>query len=609
MNAQPLSSEIRAGVLYLTLDTPACRVNIFTQQAALQLLEALGAIGADVRAVVFRSAKPESFVNGASLMLCSAISKPEDLSRLTGTIRRAYQALDDLRIPTVAAMRGNCYGCGVELSLRCRYRIAGDSSDAHVYMPELADYLLVPTFGSTQKLPPLLGLEGATDFLLWGQRWSAREALERGLLHAAVPDGEFDLAVEHIATDLALHGSSALLRTPKRPPPIDVEAFGKRTRERIQWLPPDHREAYAACYALMEQAACREGGEPADYEAETLASGRSIMTAASKRATAFFFVRQLAEEVSLRGAPEPSTYRVGCDMSAPGPRFLREELERLRIRGATFADSQSAPASPELWRVVEYGGASDEAARSRTLAMSDALAFGPPRTQSDAVLYGPAWRRGVRFVEIAKLRPSEGAQTASRLLAKGGVKSVVTQPKREFVTNDVLGSFLAPQVAFVEAGGEPVDVAATLVALGFTRLPGDWLAGWDLDAVARLVGDPEASASRRGALAKTIAALPRARDSVEGRPSELLQNALLTSLLAFAHRTLREQSVNHASIVDVVARELIDFPLGHTSLCRHLTVERARALLGHESAMGALVRPPAANSLREYVESGRDFYR
>jgi hypothetical protein len=67
--------------------------------------------------------------------------------------------------------------------------------------------------------------------------------------------------------------------------------------------------------------------------------------------------------------------------------------------------------------------------------------------------------------------------------------------------------------------------------------------------------------------------------------------------------------VSHASIVDVVARELIDFPIGHTSLCRHLTVERARTLLGHESSTRALVRPEATSSLREYVETGRDFYR
>ena len=325
MNASPLSVETRAAVLYITLDTPACAVNIFTHQAAVQLLAILGAVEPGVRAVVFRSAKADSFINGASLMLGSAVSKPDDLPRLTEPIRRAYQALGELRVPTIAAMRGSCYGCGVELSLRCRYRVAGDSYDAHLRMTEIADYLLIPTFGSTQALPRLLGLERATDFLLWGDTWPAREALAKGLLDGCFSDGEFDAAVEHVATDLAVRGSSALLAVPKQPPDIDVKAFGERTRARIAGLPPAYRDVYGACYALMERAALKETPDAADYEAEVLASGLSILSPASKASVAFFFVRQLGEQVSLRGARPPrSTVRVGCDSRFEGPRFFRE---------------------------------------------------------------------------------------------------------------------------------------------------------------------------------------------------------------------------------------------------------------------------------------------
>jgi enoyl-CoA hydratase/carnithine racemase len=194
MRAQPLSSEVRGGVLCITLDTPACPVNIFSHQAAVLLLASLDEIDDGVRAVVLQSGKPGSFVNGVGLMLASAVARPDDVPRLTATIRQAYQALGDLKIPTVAAIRGNCYGCGVELIAKCRYRVAADGYDTHFYMTELADYLFVPTFGGTQVLPRLLGLESATDFVLWGQRWSASDALARGLLHGVYPDDTFDEA-------------------------------------------------------------------------------------------------------------------------------------------------------------------------------------------------------------------------------------------------------------------------------------------------------------------------------------------------------------------------------------------------------------------------------
>ena len=65
-------------------------------------------------------------------------------------------------------MQGNCYGCGVELALRCDHRVAADSADTHFYMTEINDYLFVPIFEATMRLPLLLGLENATRLLREG---------------------------------------------------------------------------------------------------------------------------------------------------------------------------------------------------------------------------------------------------------------------------------------------------------------------------------------------------------------------------------------------------------------------------------------------------------
>jgi enoyl-CoA hydratase/carnithine racemase len=169
--AEPLRAEWAADVLTIRIDTPGCDVNIFSHRAAVQLVEILDGVDPDaVRAIVLRSDKPGSFVNGVGLMLANAVQAPEDVARLTEPVRRAYQKLADAPVPTIAALQGNCFGCGVELSLMCDYRVAQRSWDTQLYMTEIADYLFVPCFGGTQNLPQLLGLRAATELLLWGHR-------------------------------------------------------------------------------------------------------------------------------------------------------------------------------------------------------------------------------------------------------------------------------------------------------------------------------------------------------------------------------------------------------------------------------------------------------
>jgi enoyl-CoA hydratase/carnithine racemase len=601
-----LSTSLREGVLYVTLDTPACSVNIFTHAAALELLSILENLDPAARALVFRSAKPHSFVNGASLMLASAVSKPEDLPRLTAPIRRAYDALGALPIPTLAAVRGSCYGCGVELTLRCRFRVAGDSHDAQFYMTEVADYLLVPTFGSTQYLPHVLGLEAATDFLLWGERWSGSEALSRGLVSGCLPDSEFDFAVERIATDLARRGESPLLRSSVPRAATDVRALGARTRERIRHLPPAYRGVYETCYSLMEQAALKRTLDAAGFQDEVMASGRSIMAPISKASVAFFFVRQLNEQVVTRGTEDQSTFRVACDTSAEPVRFLRQQLESRKIRGVSFAEFAGARADSATCSIMAY----PQARADRTcFAFSADLELDEPESSAEVILYAPTWRRGTPFVEIASSTPSDKTATAFRLFAKAGVAAVVTQPRTGFVTNDLLCAFLRPQVAFVKSGGSPGELAATLSQLGFTRLPGDWLPGWDLSKLARLLHGGGSSPESIGAIQAALGALPCARAADGAAPSGPVESAILVSLLSFARRALADGCAKHPSVLDVVAREVIDFPIGSTSLCRYLTVERARQLGERETEVAALVSDDELDALKDFIGQRRDFYR
>src|SRR5256712_2870763 len=181
------TGALRGGVLYLTLDTRGSSVNVFTPAVALELERELQAgLAAGARAVVLQSAKPGSFVNGVGLLLAASSHAQGAAMERAHTLRRCYERLAAAPVPTIAAIEGNCYGCGLELALACDYRIARDSYDTHFYMPELRDYAFVPLFGATQRLPRLLGLRAAMEVLL-GERLDARRAARIGLVDRLAP--------------------------------------------------------------------------------------------------------------------------------------------------------------------------------------------------------------------------------------------------------------------------------------------------------------------------------------------------------------------------------------------------------------------------------------
>jgi enoyl-CoA hydratase/carnithine racemase len=94
-------------------------VNIFNRQTAEQLLDLLPGLAPDrARAVVFASAKPDSFINGTGALLMIQAARSRERIRAAGDVfRRAYRAVRDCAVPTIAAVRGHCWGCGLEFVL------------------------------------------------------------------------------------------------------------------------------------------------------------------------------------------------------------------------------------------------------------------------------------------------------------------------------------------------------------------------------------------------------------------------------------------------------------------------------------------------------------
>jgi 2-oxoglutaroyl-CoA hydrolase len=109
--------------------------------------------------------------------------------------------------PVIAALRGYCFGVGLELALACDFRLAVD--DTQLAFPEVT-IGMIPGSGGTQRLARLIGLARAKDIIMRGRRIGAGEALALGLVTEVVPPDELDAAVARLVDELSQHSPLAL---------------------------------------------------------------------------------------------------------------------------------------------------------------------------------------------------------------------------------------------------------------------------------------------------------------------------------------------------------------------------------------------------------------
>lgn len=571
MAPRAFTAELRAGVLELWLDTPNSDVNVFTEAAAGELLAVLEGLDFQrVRALVLRSRKPGSFVNGVGLLMASAARRPEDVTRLSAPVRRAFRALRALPIPTICAIQGNCYGCGVELSLHTSQRVAERAFDTHFYMTELAEYLFLPVFGATQDLPALLGLESAVDFLMWGQRWTADDAYRRGLVDACFAPEEFETGLARFVEEV-LKGAQHGDRTARAPDPDALGAI----HQRIAALPADYRDLYAECFLLMQRAL-----EGKNYDAEIAASARSVLEPRSKAALSLFFVKQVAKSTALRSVTfEPVQHVAVC-----GDAALARTLGSRRIRNLVVSES-SAQDEAEL-TLYPYAQQPPVAASAVSIARHDG-SEGPPRWTSATIAYFPL--PDGDFVEVAAREPTTERARAYDLFTRAGFAAIVSRPTAGFVSDALIGAYLAPLRRFLAGGGKAEDAGRTLRDFGFVRLP------WELLGARR---DARTLPSALGA------------EPSSGQLVTALCSAIVVSLLDCARESLADGSLEHVSQLDVLARAVLDFPLAHASLGRYLNLHNVSAALHEIEANGRdLVPERALGRAEEYLRESRPFYR
>jgi 3-hydroxyacyl-CoA dehydrogenase/enoyl-CoA hydratase/3-hydroxybutyryl-CoA epimerase/enoyl-CoA isomerase len=182
-------NTLSPGLYHLVLDAAAAPVNAFGSQLIAELDAAVNALyeADDLKGLLISSAK-SSFVVGADITEFLGIFAEGEaaIRKMVLDVDRLYTRIEDLPCPTVVAINGDTMGGGCELALACDFRVM--SSAAKIGLPEVKLGIL-PGWGGTVRLPRLIGIDNAIEWMCSGSHKRASEALKDGVADAVVaPD-------------------------------------------------------------------------------------------------------------------------------------------------------------------------------------------------------------------------------------------------------------------------------------------------------------------------------------------------------------------------------------------------------------------------------------
>jgi methylglutaconyl-CoA hydratase len=201
-----IQTELRDGVYGIRLNRPEVR-NALNDALIAALTKAVAAPPAGAKAVVL-SGEGASFCAGADAewMKRSKSFTREENARDAAAVSTMLQAIDDCPLPVIARIQGAAMGGGAGLAAVADIAVAEDGAQFGFSEVRLG---LVPAVISTYVLPRI-GIGAARRYFLTGERFDAAEARRIGLVHEVAPQGQLDMKVQTIVSEILKGGPQAV---------------------------------------------------------------------------------------------------------------------------------------------------------------------------------------------------------------------------------------------------------------------------------------------------------------------------------------------------------------------------------------------------------------
>jgi 2-(1,2-epoxy-1,2-dihydrophenyl)acetyl-CoA isomerase len=186
MDYQTIRVTVAEGIAEIRLNRPDV-MNALNGQMRAELTDAVRTAGRAERVLVL-TGEGRAFCSGQDLGDGANAARLDVEKVLREEYVPLVQAITDCPVPVLAAVNGPAAGAGANLALVCDVVIASDEA---FFLQAFTKIGLIPDAGGTWVLPRLVGQARAMGAMLFADRISARQAMDWGMIYAAVPAAEF----------------------------------------------------------------------------------------------------------------------------------------------------------------------------------------------------------------------------------------------------------------------------------------------------------------------------------------------------------------------------------------------------------------------------------
>ena len=238
--SEEIRTERRRGGLWIRVDRPAARnAMTFAMYDRIAGLCREANADASVKAVVL-TGSGDAFVAGTDIAQFVDFTEASQALEYERRMDTWLGAIEDVRVPTIAALRGPVVGGGLAIAAACDLRVAAPSARFGVPVARTLGNCF--SAANLVRLAALVGLGRVKELVLTARLIDAQEARAIGLVTEVVASEEalearVDELVEQLASfaPLTLHATKEMVR-----------------RIRARMLPEEASDLVALCYTSAD---------------------------------------------------------------------------------------------------------------------------------------------------------------------------------------------------------------------------------------------------------------------------------------------------------------------------------------------------------------------
>jgi enoyl-CoA hydratase/carnithine racemase len=169
-------------VAVLTIDNPKANLLNGPVLEKLRVMLDMISINNDIRAVVITGEGGKIFSGGADLSAGFGDLSPADSMKRGQDLNNKIDFFDR---PVIAAVNGHALGGGCEIALACHFRFIKRSATIGLTESNIG---IIPGYGGTLRMLHLLGRSRCLEYIIFGKKLDAEQALSAGLVDRICDD-------------------------------------------------------------------------------------------------------------------------------------------------------------------------------------------------------------------------------------------------------------------------------------------------------------------------------------------------------------------------------------------------------------------------------------